>query len=167
MSNVVYNESNGHYIIKDARIQWPNFEGREENFNAAGKRNFRLLIPEELYNELNDRGVYTRARPPRDETEETQYYVKVGVYPSSDVRIYSGKALNQLVADSDPERDQYKLVDAEYRKGHVEKADVEFHVSVNTKVPNSAPYVRLDTAIITVGRSQLLDDYEEDPFEGE
>lgn len=154
--NYTYDDANGHYIIKDARIQFPNFAGEEQSFNAAGKRNFRLIIPEELFDELQARGVYVRSRPPRDETEPTQYYVKVGVYPNSDVRIYSGKALVQL----DP--DDFAQVDAEFRKGHVEKVDVEFHVSVNRMVPSATPYVRLDTAIITVGRSRLLDDYEAD-----
>lgn len=154
--NFMYDDATGHYIIKNAHIQFPNFAGEEQSFNAAGKRNFRLIIPEELYNELNDRGVYVRARPPRDETEPAQYYVKVGVYQSSDVRIYSGKALVQL----DPE--DFAQIDSEYRKGHIQNVDVEFHVSVNRMVPSATPYVRLDTAIITVGKSRLLDDYEDD-----
>lgn len=154
--NYMYDDNNGHYIIKNAVIQFPNFAGEEQSFNAAGKRNFRLLIPEELYEELKDRGVYVRARPPRDDTEAPQYYVKVGVYQSSDVRIYSGKALVQL----NPE--DFAQIDAEYRKGHVQNADVEFHISVNRTVPSATPYVRLDTAIITVGRSRLLDDYEQE-----
>jgi hypothetical protein len=38
---------NGYLEIDDARILWPNFEGRGDRFNKQGDRNFHLVIPDQ------------------------------------------------------------------------------------------------------------------------
>lgn len=38
---------NGYLEINDARIIWPNFEGRGDRFNKQGDRNFTLVIPDQ------------------------------------------------------------------------------------------------------------------------
>lgn len=37
----------GYLEIDDARILWPNFEGRGDRFNKQGDRNFTLIIPDQ------------------------------------------------------------------------------------------------------------------------
>lgn len=37
----------GYLEIDDARILWPNFEGRGDRFNKQGDRNFHLVIPDQ------------------------------------------------------------------------------------------------------------------------
>lgn len=51
---------NGYLEINDARILWPNFEGRGDRFNKQGDRNFTLIIPDqEIANALmNDKSKY-------------------------------------------------------------------------------------------------------------
>ena len=44
---------NGYLEINEARILWPNFEGRGDRFNKQGDRNFHLLIPtQDIANDL-------------------------------------------------------------------------------------------------------------------
>lgn len=38
---------NGYLEINEARIIWPNFEGRGDRFNKQGDRNFHLVIPDQ------------------------------------------------------------------------------------------------------------------------
>lgn len=159
MNNVTwfYDEATGRYVMKGARILFPNFAGEEQDYNQAGKRNFRLQIPGDLADEMKSRGVYIRERPPREDEIESQYLMKVGIYNDADIRLLSGRKMQPLAVDD------FDLVDKEFRKGHVGNGDisVEFHVSKNTRVATSSPYVRVDTMIIPIRKSRLLEDYSE------
>lgn len=50
----------GYLEINDARILWPNFEGRGDRFNKQGERNFHVVIPDqEIASALmNDKNKY-------------------------------------------------------------------------------------------------------------
>lgn len=163
----IYDEETGRYIVKGARILFPNFEGAEQDYNQAGKRNFRLQLTPGMAEELKGRGLYVRERPSQDDTEDDQYLVKIGVYADADVRTLSGRHLTQLHPDD------FYLVDQEMRKGHVKNGeiDLEFHISRNTRVSTSSPYARLDTIIVPIRKSRLLADYEnmedDNPFDAE
>ena len=162
MMTAFYDEDTGRYIIKNARILFPNFAGEEQDYNPAGKRNFRLVVDEALANELQDRGLHVRTREPLNEGDEAQYFVKIGVYRDADIRLLSGRVMTAL------EIDDFDVVDKEFRRGHVKNREIglEFHVSVNTKVRNGSPYARLDTAVVPIGRSRLLEEYDcDDPIE--
>ena len=135
---------------------FPNFAGEEQSFNPAGKRNFRLCMDESLANEMKNRGVYVRELPPRENGDETEYLMKVGVYGNSEVCIKTGKSMNQVAVD------EFGIIDSEFRRGHVRNGaiDVEFHVSRNTNVPNGSYYIRLDTIIVPIRKSKLIEEYE-------
>jgi len=156
-TNCFYDEETGRYVVKGARILFPNFEGAEQDYNQAGKRNFRLQLTEGMADEMKSRGVYVRAREGRDETEETQYLMKIGVYTDADVRLLSGRTMTALTPDN------FDMVDREFRKGHVKNGeiDLEFHISKNTRVMSSSPYARLDTIILPIRKSRILEDYED------
>lgn len=161
-----YDEESGRYVVKGARILFPNFEGAEQDYNQAGKRNFRLVLDAPLAEEMRKRGIYVRERPGRDELDETQYLMKIGVYQDADVRLKSGRTPTPLSFDN------LGMVDREFRKGHVCNGEIgiEFHVTRNTKVQNGSLYARLDTAIIPIRKSRLLEEYDdvdddEIPFE--
>lgn len=159
----MYDEDTGHYIVKGATIMFPNFAGDEQDFNPAGKRNFKLLVDEGLASELKRFGVSVRERPPRDETEDPTYQVKVGVYGDADIRFLSGKAMTTMVIDNrNADNDDGPMIDREFRKGHVINGDIrlEFHVSKNTKIASSAPYLRLDCAVIPIRKSRLMEEYD-------
>lgn len=172
-----YDEDTGRYVVKNARMLFPNFQGAEQDYNQPGKRNFRLQLTEDLAEEMRNRGVHVRMREGRDETEDDQYLMKVGVYQDADIRLLSGKAKTRVILDNDDrgmptKDDQGKLIDSEFKKGHIKNGEIgiEFHVSKNTRVATSSPYVRVDTMIIPIRKSRLLEDYEDyedddDPFD--
>lgn len=159
MSNMTweYDDRSGRYLVRGARILFPNFEGAEQDYNQQGKRNFRLELDEDLANELRGRGVFVREREGRDDTEERQYLMKVGVYRDADVRLLSDRNMTALPLE------RFGMVDREYSKGHVINGDIdlEFHISRNTQIASSSPYVRLDTIIIPIRKSRLLSQYED------
>lgn len=66
--------------IENAEIFWKNFAGREQQFNAAGKRNFHVFIDdEEMAQRMADDGWNVKIKQPYDETEEPRYHIKVNV----------------------------------------------------------------------------------------
>lgn len=158
----MYDEDTGHYIVEGATIMFPNFAGEEQDFNPAGKRNFRLVIDQGLADELKSRGVNVRERPPRDDDDEPTYLTKIGVYSDADIQFRNGRKLTPMVIDNrNPDEDDGLDIDRTFRKGHVFNGEVEleFHVSKNTKISTSAPYLRLDCAVIPVRKSRLMDKY--------
>lgn len=163
-----YDDDTGRYIVKNAVIRFPNIQGAEQDYNTAGKRNFNLQIDESLAEELKNRDIHVRVREGRDGDEEPQYLVKIGVYRDAEIRMLSGKAMTKVLIDSDDRGlptpdDQGKLIDDEFRRGHVKNGEIgiEFHVSRNTRVPTSSPYCRVDTMVVPIRKSRLLEEYEE------
>ena len=81
--------------IRNARIMFRNFSGRESQFNDAGERNFCVIIddPEEA-EMLNNDGWKVRVLAPREEGEPPLHYIPVKVkydrYPPS-VYLISGR----------------------------------------------------------------------------
>ena len=164
-----YDEETGHYIVKGTRILFPNFQGAEQDYNPAGKRNFRLLVPADMASELKDQGISVREREGRTEDDPTQYMVKIGVYPTADIfLVESNNRKNRMTIDNqDHENDDGALIDSEFGKGHIKNGDisVEFHISRNTRVPNGMLYTRADVVLLPVRKSKLLDDFEPDDDE--
>lgn len=159
MKNWTYVEKSGRYVIKDsALIRFPNFEGAAQTYNASGRKNFKLVIDETLASELKERGVYVRDRAPRNEDGETEYQVKVGVYPTTDVRLKIDGKEKRIGFDS------LDIIDREFRKGHIENGEigVAFHVSKNNNVPNGAYYLRVDEIKLPVRKSLLFDEMEDE-----
>ncbi len=86
-------------IIRDARIGFPNFAGKEGKYNPVGRRNFCVFIDDDkLARKLMDEGWNVRHLTPRDPSEPLQYYMQVTVsyenYPPKIVLVSSrGKSL--------------------------------------------------------------------------
>lgn len=152
-----YDEENGRYVIKGAQIQYPNFSGLQSEFNAAGKKNFKAIIDEDLARELEDQGIRTTELRRRDDTDPVRFSVKIGVYPTSEMFLLSGRVKQALNLDT------CSIIDMEMRKGHVRNGqiDMEFHVSVNSRLPQPKPYLRLDTMYIPISKSKLTQEYED------
>lgn len=155
--NCYFDEDSGRYVLKGTQIQYPNFSGLENDFNAAGKKNFKVVIDETLAEELQEQGIRVSELKKRDDTDPTRYSVKIGVYPTSEMFLLSGRVRQELNMDT------CGIIDMEFRKGHIRNGqiDLEFHVSVNNRLSKPAPYLRLDTAFFPINKSKLMEEYED------
>lgn len=67
------------YTIKDAKIRWRNFSGREEKFNAKGDRNFTIFLEQHDSERLTDLGLNVKTLPALEDGTLGQDILKVKV----------------------------------------------------------------------------------------
>lgn len=96
-------QDDGKYLIDSARITFRNFEGKPGQYNAAGQRNFHIVLPEDVAQALMADGFNVKTRPPREEGDAPFYHLKVNVKMDSNippkVYIVTSKGRRQLDAD--------------------------------------------------------------------
>lgn len=89
--------------MENARIIFRNFRGEEQKFNPVGKRNFSVIIPEEMEDQLIEDGWNIKHLSPRDEDDLPTAYMQVAVsydnYPPLAYMISNGRK-TLLDADS-------------------------------------------------------------------
>ena len=59
--------------IEGAKLIFKNFQGKQSDYNAAGNRNFGVLLDDELAEELKNEGWNVKYRKPREDDPD-QYY---------------------------------------------------------------------------------------------
>ena len=65
--------------VENARIIFRNFAGKESKFNAKGKRNFCLVLDNDVAEDLKDIGWNIKYLSPRDPDDVPQAYLQVAV----------------------------------------------------------------------------------------
>lgn len=78
--------------IEGARLVFKNFQGKANNYNAEGNRNFGVLIDDDMANELEKDGWKVKKFRPDEEGHEQRWMsvkVKYGDYPPIAVLITS------------------------------------------------------------------------------
>lgn len=65
--------------IEDAQIAFRNFAGNEDKFNAAGNRNFAILLPADLAEQMGRDGWNVKHLKSRDDESPPQAYIQVSV----------------------------------------------------------------------------------------
>lgn len=65
--------------IENARIAFRNFAGKEGKYNAAGRRNFSILLAQEVAVELERQGWNVKWLEPREVGDEKQPIIRVDV----------------------------------------------------------------------------------------
>lgn len=75
-------------VIEGARIKFKNFAGEQRQYNPAGQRNFVLLLPDELAQQLQTEGWNVKWKPGRhpEDPDEPQLAVKVKFKEPGDER---------------------------------------------------------------------------------
>lgn len=85
------------FTLEDAKIVFRNFSGEPDRYNKKGDRNFCLILPTDVADELSAEGWNVRTLPPKDDLPATPYLrvnVSFGKYPPKIVMIsHRGKAI--------------------------------------------------------------------------
>lgn len=120
---VIISEKNSIITVKDARIIHRNFAGEERKFNAAGRRNFNLILSEEDAEKLSELGLNVRVREPRDEFESPMHLLKINVsykIRSPKVVVISNGIRTELTEDTIDELDgaDIEKLDLSFRPSH-------------------------------------------------
>ena len=70
---------NNNLVIENARIVFRNFSGKEGKYNPPGRRNFCVLLDDDISEPLKKEGWNVRYLNPRDQEESPQAYLQVAV----------------------------------------------------------------------------------------
>lgn len=73
------NNRPGNVTIENARIVFRNFAGREERFNPAGRRNFGVILPDDVAEQMVKDGWNVKYLKPREEDEQPQPWLQVAI----------------------------------------------------------------------------------------
>lgn len=105
MNNQVARQDDGKFLIDDARIMFRNFEGKPGQFNAAGKRNFHVLLPPDAAEYLAEtEGFNVKFLKPREGDDgPPQAHLKVNVNFESTIPpkifVVTSKGRRQMTED--------------------------------------------------------------------
>lgn len=66
-------------VVEDAQLMFLNFQGKEDQYNEAGNRNFALRLTPEMEKTLLDDGFNVKYLRPREEGDEPTPYLPVAV----------------------------------------------------------------------------------------
>ena len=136
-------------LIKDARLIFRNFAGKQQQFNSPGDRNFCIILDDALAKGMAKDGWNVKYLKPRDEGDEPTPYIQVKVEyekgrPPRCV-IISSRGRNDLGAS------EVELLDAV----DIKRADVmirPYHWSVNG---NEGVKAYLKTIYVTINEDEL------------
>lgn len=139
-------------IIEGAKIIFRNFEGRETEFNRAGDKNFCVILPEGLAEQLSEDGWNVRIRPPRDDQEEPFRYMPVKVkYGRRPPRIYMVTKRHTTLLDEE----SVKALD------YAEIKDIDITINPYEYAPGKiSAYV--DVMYVTIEEDAFADKYARD-----
>lgn len=73
------NQRVSNISVENARILFRNFAGKESKFNAKGKRNFCLILDNDVAEDLKQIGWNIKYLSPRDPDDDPQAYLQVAV----------------------------------------------------------------------------------------
>jgi hypothetical protein len=65
------------FMVEDARIIFRNFSGKEGQYNREGDRNFAVILPEEVADQMLQDGWNVRYLEAREEGDEPTPYISV------------------------------------------------------------------------------------------
>ena len=96
-------QADGKYLIDNARIMFRNFEGKPGQFNAAGQRNFHVLLPPEVAQDLEADGFNVKYLKQREEDDVPQAHLKINIKMDSHIPpkifVVTSKGRRQLTED--------------------------------------------------------------------
>ena len=139
-------DANGRvkYEIRDAKMIWMNFAGKEGQFNPEGRRNFNLVLDEESAKAFEKDGFLVKYHEPRDPDDVGDYTLKVNVnfkgYKPPEIWIKNNHGNAQLNEDSVQILDWANIQ--------------ELYVVVNPHVYKDSKTAYLDKLLATIQESE-------------
>lgn len=134
--------------LEGVRLIFKNFSGEERRFNEAGKRNFGVILPEEVAADMAADGWNVKTLASREEDEPDAKFLKVNVNYNSGrpprVIVLAGRNRTPLNEDTVGSLDWAEIV------------NVDLVIS---------PYVREDTSSVTAYLKTLYVTIDQDPLD--
>lgn len=144
----------GQVTIRDARIIFRNFAGREGQYNREGDRNFTVVLPEDVAKEMGEDGWNVKVKPPREEGEPSEYHIQVSVsYKGRPPAVTMISSKNRNVLGED----MIEILDSV----DIAKADIILNPYAWVVNGNSGIKAYLQTAYITIDEDELQREYAE------
>lgn len=147
--------------LENARLIFRNFAGEESKFNRAGNRNFCVVLPDDIAEELAEDGWNVKILQPRDEEDTPTSYLQVTVsYKNIPPKVFmiSGRTKTLLDEESISCLDYADVVGADL-------IIRPYHWEVNGK---SGVKAYLKTGYIIVEQDEFASKYDYDePIEDE
>ena len=143
----------------NARIIYRNFAGAKTDFNRAGARNFALIIEsEELAQSMIADGWNVKMKPPRDENEDSFYYlpIKVNFNGNGPYVVLSVRGIDTILDESNIDKlDKLNIdrIDLDVRAGYY---DVNGKKGVSAYLDGMKVWQRYN-------RFEIIDDDEKNP----
>ena len=104
------------YAFIHVPLLWLNFSGREGRYNPEGKRNFNILLPQDVADQMRADGFNVKEKLARDENEEVGYTMKVNVNMKSfnppTVLLKNNHGVRELTEDSVCQLDTAIIMDS-------------------------------------------------------
>ncbi len=152
--------------IRNAEIQYPNFEGRATMYKEAGTRTFRLILPEGLADKMAEDGWDVKLTTPRRDADpeererfEPRPFINVALgykYENKRPEVYLvTQKLRTLLGES-----TVFLVD----QADIVKIDLTINPSSWTVGEKSGIKAYLKEAYITINESDLAQEYNHIPL---
>lgn len=96
------NTNVSNIVMENARIIFRNFSGKEGQFNRPGKRNFCLIVNEDIASHLAEDGWNVKYLRPREEEDSPIPYIPVSVsYENYPPKIYLISGKNKTLLDEE------------------------------------------------------------------
>lgn len=96
------NERINNIVIENAQIRFRNFSGKPGKYNAEGRRNFCVLLDDDIVGPLKADGWNVKYLNPRDEGDLPQAYLQVAVsYDNIPPKIYLITSTGKTLLDED------------------------------------------------------------------
>lgn len=70
---------NDTVTLENVEITFKNFEGRETEYNAAGNRNFSVVLPPDVAEQMRRDGWNVKQRKPRSDESDPEFHLPVAV----------------------------------------------------------------------------------------